>query len=237
MAHLVFLLLNTCGITLFFSLFHIRWRGARWSRLTSSLLTRWRYRTEIGRGRPDWDGLVWETEGLSERGSGGGGAFLLTFVGPDLVLLRPRHETAWELLPLVSAPAFASFFFSWLPTTPDNGARGAALTFVVATFEQAAPLVTSPSRFSFRKLFKDLGRDSLLLSSLMVSFLPGRLQDNHKGTVNSSHQNVLLIKEQEITLWLSFYELALYLSLPWKVMKFCCSYFVNGVSNQSIRDL
>ena len=82
-------------------------------------------RAEIGRGRPDWDGLVWETEGLSERGSGGGGAFLLTFVGPDLVLLRPRHETAWELLPLVSAPAFASFFFSWLPTTPDNGASGA----------------------------------------------------------------------------------------------------------------
>ena len=150
-------------------------------------------RTGIGQDGADRDGLVWETVRLSEEGRGGGGAFLLTFVGPDLVLLRPRHETAWELLPLVSAPAFASFFFSWLPTTPDNGASGAALTFVVATFEQAAALVTSPSRFSFRKLFKDLGRDSLLLSSLMVSFLSGRLQDNHKGTVNSSHQNVPLI--------------------------------------------
>ena len=152
-------------------------------------------RAETGRGKPDWDGLVWEMEGLSERGSGGGGAFLLTFVSPDLVLLRPRHETTWELLPLVSAPAFASFFFLWLPTTmvPDNGASGAALTFVAATFEQAAALVTLPSRFSFRKLFKDLGRDSLLLSSLMESFLSGRLQDNHNGTVNSSNQNVPLI--------------------------------------------
>ena len=102
--------------------------------------------------------------------------------------------SCWPLLVLIlffcgldMTPAFASFFFSWSPSTSDNGARGAVLAFVVATLEQAAPLVTSPSRFSFRKLCKDLGRGSRLLSSLKVSFLFQRLQDNHKGTVNSSN--------------------------------------------------
>ena len=121
-------------------------------------------RTGIGRDGADRDGLVWETVRLSEEGRGGGRSFLLTFVGPDLFLLL-RHEAFWGLSPLVSAPAFASFFFSWFPTTPDNGARGAALTSVVASLKQAAPLVTSPSRFSFWKLFKDPGRDNFLLSS------------------------------------------------------------------------
>ena len=79
----------------------------------------------------------------------------------------------------MSAPAFASFFFSWSPTTPDNGAREAALASVVASLKQAAPLVTSPSRFSFRKLFKDPGRDNFLLSSLSVRL------DNYEGIVNS----------------------------------------------------
>ena len=124
-------------------------------------------RTEIGRDGADRDGLVWETVRLSEEGRGGGGAFLLTFVGPDLVLLL-RHEAFWGLSPIVSAPAFASFFFSWSPTTPDNGAREVALASVVASLKQAAPLVTSPSRFSFRKLFKDPGRDNFLLSSFSV---------------------------------------------------------------------
>ena len=135
-------------------------------------------RTGIGRDGADRDGLVWETVRLSEEGRGGGGAFLLTFVGPDLVLLL-RHEAFWGLSSLVSAPAFASFFFSWFPTTPDNGAREAALASVVASLKQAAPLVTSPSRFSFRKLFKDPGRDNFLLSSLSVRL------DNYEGIVNS----------------------------------------------------
>ena len=105
--------------------------------------------------------------------------------------------SCWPLLVLIlffcgldTTPAFAPFFFSWSPSTSDNGARGAVLAFVVATLEQATPLVTSPSRFSFRKLRKDLGRDSRLLSSLKVSFLFQRLQDNHKGTVNSSNQTM-----------------------------------------------
>ena len=115
--------------------------------------------------------------------------------------------SCWPLLVLIlffcgldTTPAFASFFFSSFiillfliitsPWTFDNGARGAVLAFVVTTLEQAALLVTSPSRFSFRKLCKDLGRNSRLLSSLKVSFLFQRLQDNHKGTVNSSNQTM-----------------------------------------------
>ena len=129
-------------------------------------------RTGIERDGADWDGLVWETEGLSEVG--GGGAFLLTFVGPNLVLFL-RHEAFLGLSPLVSAPTFPCLFFSWSPTTSDNGARGAAEAVVVAPLEQAILLVTLPLWFSFRKLFKDPGRDNFLLSSFVLSSLSVRL--------------------------------------------------------------
>ena len=147
-------------------------------------------RTGIGRGRPDWNGLVWETEISQKEIAVEVELSCWPLVSTDLVLLRPLHQATWELSLLVSARAFASFYFSWSPWTSDNEARGAVLVSVVAILEQAAPLVTSPSRFFFWKPLKDLGRESLLLSSLTISFLFKRLQDNHKGTVNSSNQTM-----------------------------------------------
>ena len=56
---------------------------------------------------------------------------------------------------------------------------------MVAPLEQAILLVTLPLRFSFRKLFKDPGRDNFLLSSFVLSSLSVRLWDNYEGKLNS----------------------------------------------------
>ena len=102
----------------------------------------------------------------------------MTFQICDISVLL--NNLSLHLSPLVSAPTLASLFFSWSPTTSDNGARGTALASVVVSLEQAALLVTLPLRLSFRKLFKDPGRDNFLLSSLSV-----RLWDNYGGIVSS----------------------------------------------------
>ena len=72
-----------------------------------------------------------------------------------------------------------------------------------------------------------------LLSSLTVSFLSKRLQDNHNCTMNSSNQTMFpkySKRARSCTLPYFLWTCFISIGLPWYVMKYFCSYFVNGVS-------